>query len=131
MKFRYTIFYVKNVKETLMFYHRAFGFAIRFLHESEDYGELETGDTLLSFSSISLMEQLGKSPGTPNPANPVFEIAFETDDVERAVKQALKAGATLVQDIRDEDWGQITAYVCDPNGYLIEICSPVKVEPQS
>lgn len=125
MKLKYTIFYVENVKETMDFFCRAFDLKIKFLHESGDFGELDTGETSLSFSSISLMEQLGKSPAAPNPENPVFEIAFETDNVKESLKRALAAGATLVQDLREEPWGQTTSYVSDPNGYLIEICSPV------
>ncbi|MCF8473271.1 MAG: VOC family protein [Emcibacter sp.] len=128
MKFKYSIFYVENVKETIEFYNRAFGFETRFLHESGDFGELDTGETSLSFSSVSLMKQLGKAPGKPEPSAPVFEIAFETNDVEGSLKKAIDAGAILVQGVRQEPWGQTTSYVSDPNGYLVEICSPVKVE---
>lgn len=38
MKFGYTIIYVANVSVSLAFFERAFGFSIRFEHES-DYGE--------------------------------------------------------------------------------------------
>lgn len=125
IKFKYTILYVPNVKETLEFYVRAFGFEIGFLHESGDYGELATGQTSLCFSSVSLMTQLGKNPASPDAERPVFEIAFETDAVAAALERALQNGARLVQDVRHEAWGQTTAYVQDPNGYLVEICSPV------
>ena len=125
MKFKYSILYVENVKETMAFYNRAFGCEIRFLHESGDFGELDTGETSLSFSSVSLMKQLGKTPGKPDPASPVFEIAFEVNDVEGSLKKAMDAGAILVQEVREEPWGQTTCYVSDPNGYLVEICSPV------
>ena len=126
MELRYTILYVEKVKKSLEFYRDAFGFEIQFLHESEDYGELNTGNTKLAFSSVSLMNNLGKSPAAPNPNAPVFEIAFETDDVQAAYQRAIQAGATSVQEVRDEAWGQTTSYVHDFNGYLIEICSPVK-----
>ncbi len=126
MQFKYTIFYVDDVKKTLDFYNRAFGFQTKFLHEGEDYGELDTGETSLSFSSKQLMKQLGKKPGTASPERPVFEIAFETDDVAGSLKKAINAGANLIQDAREEPWGQTTSYVSDPNGYFIEICSPVR-----
>lgn len=125
MIMRYTILYVDNVEATLDFYERAFALTRHFLHDAGDYGELSTGETKLAFSSIALMDQLGKSPGRPDPAAPVFEIAFETTDVEAAFQRAVAAGATEVQPVRDEPWGQRTAYVSDPNGYLVEICSPV------
>ncbi len=126
MQLRYTILYVEKVKKSLEFYRDAFGFEIGFLHESEDYGELDTGNTKLAFSSVALMSNLGKSPAAPNPKAPVFEIAFETDDVQAAYQRAIQAGATSVQEVRFEDWGQTTSYVHDLNGYLIEICSPVQ-----
>ncbi|MGD9637628.1 MAG: VOC family protein [Alphaproteobacteria bacterium] len=127
MKFKYSILYVENVKATMDFFCKAFGLKIKFIHESGDFGELETGNTTLAFSSISLMNKLDKYPGKPNPKSPVFEIAFETDDVASALKTAVQAGATIIQDVKEEAWGQTTSYVCDPNGYIIEICSPVKL----
>ncbi len=127
MIFRYTILYVDDVSTTLDFFERAFDFERGFLHESGDYGELSTGETKLAFSSTELMRQLKKNPSAPKREAPIFEIAFETDDVKSALKKALDAGASLVQDIRDEPWGQTTSYVSDPNGYLIEICSAVRL----
>ncbi|WP_019645916.1 VOC family protein [Novispirillum itersonii] len=125
MLFRYTILFVEDVAASLAFYERAFGLTRRFLHDGGDYGELATGETRLAFSSVRLMQQLGKSPSRPRPEAPVFEIAFETDDVAAALAQAMVAGAVLVQPVRQEDWGQTTAYVRDPDGYLVELCSPV------
>jgi len=116
---------VENVAETLKFYEQAFGLETGFLHESGAYGDLDTGTTKLAFSSIELMHQLGKNPAAPSPKSPVFEIAFETENVREALAVALSAGATLVQDVREEPWGQTTAYVHDLNGFLVEICSPV------
>jgi catechol 2,3-dioxygenase-like lactoylglutathione lyase family enzyme len=48
MKFGYTIIYVSDVQVSLTFFEKAFGFKIRFVHES-GYGELETGETTLAF----------------------------------------------------------------------------------
>ncbi|MTC61402.1 VOC family protein [Providencia rustigianii] len=127
MKFKYAILYVNDVAKTLDFYHQAFGMKCAFLHESGDYGELDTGSTTISFSSLALMNQLGKGAISPNPQAPVFELAFETDEVEKALNQAVLAGATLVQSAEIMPWGQTTAYVHDINGFLIEICSPVSV----
>ena len=126
MIFRYTIFYVDDVVASLEFFQQAFGLEPGFRHESGEYGELSTGETKLAFSSTALMRRLGKSPAKPMPEAPAFEIAFETEDVAAALSRAIEAGATLVQDAREEPWGQTTSYVTDPNGYLIEICSPVQ-----
>lgn len=96
------------------------------LHESGDYGELDTGLTTLSFSSLRLMEQIGKHPGKPVRGNPCFEIAFTVEDVATALVQAVKAGAELVQAAQDMPWGQTTAYVNDPNGFLVELCTAME-----
>ena len=125
MKLKYTILYVADVAATLDFYQQAFGFKRKMLHEAGDYGELDTGDTTLAFSALQLMAELGKNPAKASPAAPVFEIAFETQQVKQHLEQAIAAGASLVQDVREEPWGQTTSYVSDPNGFLIEICSPV------
>ena len=127
---RYTILYVDDVAATLAFYERAFGLTRGMLHESGDYGELATGETKLSFSSVALMKQLGKNPGRAQVNAPVFEIAFECDDVASAYQQALDAGASSVQAPREESWGQTTSYVEDPNGFLVEICSPVRASAE-
>lgn len=125
LTFRYTILYVENVSETLDFYTAAFGLEQTMLHESGDYGELVTGHTKLSFSSLALMQELGKNPAQADTNSPAFEIALETDDVPAALTRALNAGAILVQDAEDMPWGQTTAYVRDNNGFLVEICTPV------
>lgn len=125
MIFRYTILYVKDVPATLEFYGRAFGLTQGFLHESGDFGELQTGETKLSFCSIKLMEQLGKRVATEPPALPCFELAFETEDVAAALTRAVEAGAELVQGVEQMDWGQTTAYVRTPDGTMVEICTKV------
>lgn len=124
-KLKYVILYVEDVAASREFYAEAFGLPAGFIHESGDYGELVTGETTLSFSSRALMTQLGKNPARPDPGAPVFEIAFEVDDVPGALARALRAGALLVQEVKHEAWGQTTSYVSDPDGYLVEICSPV------
>lgn len=125
MKLRYTILYVEDVAATLAFFTAAFGIERKMLHESGDYGELDTGATTLSFSSLRLMAELGKSPSRPDPDHPCFEIAFETTDVAAAFARAVTAGAHAVQPPAEMPWGQTTAYVRDGNGFLIEICSPI------
>ncbi len=125
LKFRYTILYVDDVPAALSFYEKAFGAQTQMLHEGKDYGELSTGETTLAFSSRTLLQQLGKNPEGPVPDRPTFELAFETDDVDGLFRRACSAGGRPVQEPRRESWGQTTSYVTDPDGFLVEICSPV------
>jgi len=125
MKLGYAILYVDDVPATLAFYEAAFGQATRFLHESGGYGELETGATALAFASRTMLAELGKRTQAPDAAAPSFEIAFTTDDVPAAVRRALAAGATMVQDAQAMPWGQTLAYVSDANGFRVELCTPM------
>lgn len=54
VKFSYTILYVKNVSESIEFYEKAFGFKRKFITPDNDYGELLSGDTTISFADVQL-----------------------------------------------------------------------------
>lgn len=128
MKYGYTMIYVDDVPSVLNFYSRAFGFEIRFLHESKAYGELNTGDTVLAFASHALMEAnlpaaYVKTSSKTQPFG--IEIAFVTDEVEQALARALEAGAIEIAKPKAKPWGQVVAHVRSIEGTLIEICSPV------
>ena len=57
VKFGYTILYVENVEESISFYENAFGFSRKFITPENDYAELVTGETTLSFASNELAAQ--------------------------------------------------------------------------
>ncbi|WP_068469531.1 VOC family protein [Candidatus Protochlamydia phocaeensis] len=125
MQFGYTIIYVPDVEEALTFYEKAFGIKRRFIHESLQYGELETGQTRLAFASELLGQTNGVSFRINRKEEPAagFEIAFVTADVSHSFTRAIQAGAEKVKSPTDMPWGQTIAYVRDLNGVLIEICT--------
>lgn len=128
MKFGYTIIYVASVEKALEFYRSAFGFDVRFLHESKDYGELETGETVLAFASHEMgdMNLDGKyAKGNIDEKPFGIELAFVADDVAAAYKKAVSAGAIPIKEPTQKPWGQVVGYVRAIDGSLIEICSPV------
>lgn len=127
MKLGYVLLYVEDVTATLSFYERAFGLARRFLHESGEYGEVETGATRLGFASHAVASSHGFSYRRTDPAEnaPGFELAFLADDVAAAQTKALSAGAVLVTPPKTKPWGQTVAYVRDLNGFLVELCTPL------
>lgn len=127
-KFAYTILYVQDVAKTVAFYEKAFGFTKKFVTPDHSYGELSVGETTLSFASTALAKTNLKdgfveSSLTQKPFG--IEIGFTTEDVEAAVKSAVEAGATMVAEPKTKPWGQVVAYVRDPDGFLLEICTPV------
>ncbi len=122
------LFYVKDLRETLDFFERAFGLKTAFIDESGVYAQMETGMTALSFVDLEFAkENMGKEvvefDGSKLPF--AFEIALSVDDVDEAYAIALKEGAVSVAKPTNKPWGQRDAYVRDPNGILIEICSPL------
>lgn len=128
MKFGYTIVYVSSVTEALAFYKEAFGFETRFLHDSGQYGELETGTTVLAFASHALGEmnldgQYQKGDTNAKPLG--IELAFVTDDVALAYAKATAAGAIPIKAPTKKPWGQVVAYVRAKDGSLVELCSPI------
>ena len=127
MKLGYTIIYVANVPETVVFYEKAFGLAVRFIHESKLYAELETGSTALAFAaeSMATMNEVAVRPNRMTDVAAGFEIAFVADDPNAAYRKAVDAGACPVKPPAQKPWGQTVGYVRDLNGCLVEICSPV------
>ncbi|GAA4331133.1 VOC family protein [Flaviaesturariibacter amylovorans] len=126
--FAYTILYVPDVAAAIDFYERAFGLPCTFIAPDGSYGELSTGATTLSFASESLAES--NLPGGFTVARPsekpyAVEIGFATDDVPATVATAIAAGATLLAEPNTKPWGQVVAYVRDPNGFLVEVCTPM------
>ena len=128
MKFAYTIVYVADVAASLDFFERAFGLKRRFMVETGDYGELETGATTLSFAQHATARgNLGRDyVVAETSAQPLgLEIGLVTDDVPAACERAVQAGATLLKAPASKPWGQVVAYVRCPDGTLVELCTAV------
>ena len=96
------------------------------LAPDDSYGEVASGETILSFAQKSLAKSnlrggfiesdLSKQPFG-------IEIGFTTDDVAETIRQVVAAGAILIEEPKTKPWGQEVAYVRDLDGFLIEICS--------
>ena len=127
VQFGYTILYVSDVAASLDFYERALGQRRRFLHESGQYAELDTGDTALAFAAHELAA--ANLPGVFRPEErpsmrSVFEVCFVTNNVQSAFDRAIEEGAESVSAPQTKPWGQDVAYVRDPDGNLVELASP-------
>lgn len=127
MKLGYVILYVSDVPATVEFYERAFGLTTTFIHESNEYAQMETGSTALAFAAehTSQLSDLQFRKNRISDVASGFEIAFVADDVARAYAVAIKAGAQPVTEPVQKPWGQTVAYIRDLNGILVELCSPM------
>jgi lactoylglutathione lyase len=116
--------YVDDVASATDLYVRAFGLTVRFAHPSGEYTELETGATALALCARSLAAQSTGLDLAPV-AQPGGNVTFVYHDVPAAYARAIAAGATPVHEPVTKPWGQVSSYVLDGDGNLIEIASAV------
>jgi lactoylglutathione lyase len=129
MKYAYTILYVDNVTETIEFYKEAFGLEKKFVTPENNYGELISGETIIAFASFEFgISNFKKGFEKIDKKKKPFgvEMAFTTESIETDFKKAIDAGATEFEPLVEKPWGQKVGYVIDNNGFLIEICTPIK-----
>lgn len=129
VKFGYTINYVRDVEMALVFFEKAFEMTRRFITDESDYGELDTGETVLAFASheLGLSNFSGGYISSTESAKPLgIEIALVTDDVSDVHQCAIKYGAVELKPPETKPWGQIVSYLRCPSGILIELCTPIQ-----
>jgi len=130
VKFGYAISYVPDVEQSLSFFEDAFEMKRRFITDEKDYGELNTGETVLAFAS----HDLGKSNfsggyiSASDAELPLgTEIALVMDDVHDFHDKAIRHGAVELKAPDTKPWGQTVSYVRCPSGLLLELCTPINV----
>ncbi len=131
MKYAYTILYVENVSESIKFYEKAFGFKPKFVSPEKDYGEVISGQTTIAFASLDLGNSnfkngFKKIDIKEKPFG--IEMAFTSENIELDFQNAINSGATEYEPIIEIPWGQKVGYLRDNNGFLIEVCTPIKSE---
>jgi len=124
MKLNYVIIYVDDAVKATEFYQKAFGLKIKFIHESNMYTEMDSGETTLAFANNEMLKMntgVEAKKGIKN----CFEIAFSTNDVKKDFENAIQNGAKEIKKPEEKPWGQTVAYVQDIFGTIIEICTPM------
>lgn len=129
VKLGYTILYVSDVTKSIEFYEKAFGFERKFITPENDYGELLTGETTISFVSKELANSNLKngfieSSQSDKPFG--IELALVTDNVQTIIDKAIELGALVTEQSIQKPWGQTVGYIRDIDGFLLEICTPMK-----
>ena len=116
----YIILIVDDLDRALDFYTQVLG--LKLGHRSRDYAQLDTGVTRIGFNTRPAMEAVvGFALEPAQQTAPGFELGFKVVDVDAAYAEILAGGATPVTPPTTRPWGQRTAYVRDPDGYLIEL----------
>lgn len=121
-------YYVTNPITSARRWEALLGLGRKLTHEFAIYTESEGLGMILAFADMGLAE----SNYPEDPASMVgsgnTELDFEVDDVDAWYAKALAEGFESVQAPFDQDWGQRTCYLKDPNGIRISFGSPVRGE---
>ena len=116
----YIILIVDDLDRALDFYTQVLG--LKLGHRSGDYAQLNTGVTRIGFYTRPAMEKVvGFTLEPASQSAPGFELGFKVPDVDAAYAEVLAGGASPVTEPITRPWGQRTAYIRDPDGYLIEL----------
>ena len=130
MKLRLVVFIVADVPATVAFYGTAFGLALHYMHPSHGYAELDSGAAVLGFVSeefvakASLLGGLATYPNRPESPTLGAHVALWSDDIEGDWRRAVSAGASVVAPLSAKPWGQVSGYLRDSDGIVVELCTP-------
>jgi uncharacterized protein YbaP (TraB family)/uncharacterized glyoxalase superfamily protein PhnB len=116
---------VHDADAALAFYQKAFGFEPGTLMR-DDKGKLTHGELKYHDAVIMLGPEDARRP---SPATGKFtapsHLYLYVDDVDAMTARAKKAGAEIVDAPADQFWGERTALLRDPDGYLWMFATPI------
>ncbi len=122
---KYVILYVNDFEKTMSFYKDILGLQIKM--QQDTYVEFETGSTTLSINTRqSVKEEIGLDVPELTSSTQTFEIAFVVEDVSATIEKLREQGVPIIKEPATKPWGQTVAYVADPDGHFIEICTSVE-----
>jgi lactoylglutathione lyase len=122
---KYVILYVNDFDKTMKFYKEILGLSVKMQHDT--YVEFDTGTTTLSINTReSVKEIIGLDMPTSDIASQTFELGFVVDDVVATIEMLRSLDVPIYKEPVTKPWGQTVAYVTDPDGHYIEICSSME-----
>jgi lactoylglutathione lyase len=115
---------VEDCKLALTFYREAFGWPLAV--DTTVYAELElpAGMRLGIYDRRHFGNNFGQQP-RPLGVVTGTELYLYVDDIEAASDRALRAGARLLDASQVRAWGDLVAYVSDPDGNVIALARPL------
>jgi len=129
LRFSHVRLLVKDFARSWKFYRDVLGLTPVKGHGSPPYGEFQAsvGAVLSLFERSRMAEAVGLAPGR-YPAGAVGRSAviFEVKDVDAAARRLRGRGVRLLCGPTDRPaWQLRTIHLRDPDGYLIELYSPL------
>lgn len=121
---RYIILYVSDFDQTYTFYKDVLQLSVKM--QQGTYVEFDTGQTTFAINTRdSVREEIGLIVPHETEKTATFEVAFTVEDVAQTIDILRAKGAQIIKEPVTKPWGQTVAYIADPDGHYIEICSEV------
>lgn len=119
---------VDNLEKSVKFYRDGLGFPTEgivgqeFEHGAVAFFDLEPGIRLALFSRKNLAHdaQIPQTAASPSEFTLGHNVSSK-EEVERVMKEAEQAGATITLAAHDTFWGGYSGYFQDPDGHLWEV----------
>jgi lactoylglutathione lyase len=113
---------------SLKFWRDIIALPLSFSEETMGYAYFDAGNCGLElFSRAGFATSLGEAPPTSRPEGHLAVIVLRVDDIDASYADLVKRGAKSVAEPVDRPlWQARTAHFSDPDGYLVEIYSPLQ-----
>jgi lactoylglutathione lyase len=122
---KYVILYVNDFEKTMNFYNEILGLPVKM--QQDTYVEFDTGAVTLSINTRKSVKELIGLDVPEGPASTqTFEVGFVVEDVAATIEIFRQQGVPIIKEPVTKPWGQTVAYVSDPDGHYIEICTSVE-----
>lgn len=114
-----------NLPESRDFYTKLLGFHVNY--DSEWYVQLKSPyNPEFEFGIIRRDHELVPDQFQTKPSG--MYVTFVVPDVDKSYEKALQMNVNILQEPKNEFYGQRRFLTVDPNGCLLDICSPWEVE---
>ncbi|MCH7324067.1 VOC family protein [Solibacillus sp. MA9] len=126
MKFsmKYIILYVNDFDKAMKFYNNVLKLPIKM--QQDTYVEFDTGNTILAINTRkSVIEITGLNIPVSAFTTQTFEVGFVVENVQSTINELKQQGVIIIKEPIIKPWGQTVAYIADPDGHFIEICSEI------
>ena len=117
-----------DIAASLNFWRDIVGLEASYADESIGYAYFDTGNGGIELMSrAGFAESLGEMAATSTPNGRLAVLVFQVDDVDAEYARLLERGARAVAGPQDRPaWQARSAQVADPDGYILELYSPLK-----
>lgn len=121
---RYIILYVSDFDQAYTFYKDVLQLSVKM--QQGTYVEFDTGQTTFAINTRdAVREEIGLIVPYKTEKTATFEVAFTVEDVAQTIDVLRSKGVQIIKEPVTKSWGQTVAYIADPDGHYIEICSEV------